>query len=260
MRIVLLIFILGWNFINAQEQKVLKLEYVSKNFLDFDVEGIDNLFIFENNSKTLYIVGEKYDVKSTSKKTAADIVLKMSYKTGDEYYFQDKVTDSLFFKDIVIQDIFYVKEKLPQFKWMLVEEYREIENKKLQKATTSFRGRNYTAWCDLENPINQGPWKFNNLPGLAYSIIDETPNFYFEWHLSKISHVLLKEVPITRPETKKYIEIREFVDSKIKVYKEFEEKSKARSSNIPGLEEISNNTKTIDRKIRSNEIKYEWED
>ena len=163
----------------------------------------------------------------------------------------------LFF--IVIQDVFYVTEKLPTFTWVLIDEFREVENKKLQKATTTFRGRTYTAWCDLDTPINQGPWKFNNLPGLAYSIIDETPNFHFEWHLAKISEVPLEEVPFTKPEQKKYIDIKEFVAERTEVYKEFEEKSRARTS-IPGLEEVSSESHYIDRRIRSNEIKYEWED
>lgn len=257
MKIILLAFILSFNIVNAQEQKATKLEYISTNFLDYNFEGIDNVYIFENYQKSLTIVEDKIDLRK--KKLKEDEIITIKLETSErEYYFQDKEKQMLFFRDIVIQDIFYVSEKLPIFTWLLINEFKEIENKKLQKATTNFRGRTYTAWCDLDTPIDQGPWKFNNLPGLAYNIIDETPNFYFEWHLRKVNEVPLSEVPFTNPEQKKYLDIKEFVSERAKVYKEFEEKSRARTS-IPGLEEVSSESHYIDRRIRSNEIKYEWE-
>lgn len=40
------------------------------------------------------------------------------------------------------------------------------------KAQTSFYGRNYTAWFSLDIPINDGPYKFNGLPGLIVQIAD----------------------------------------------------------------------------------------
>lgn len=253
---ILILLIITINSLYAQEKKAMKLEFISKNFLDFNVEGIDQMYLFDNFSKSLYVVGEKNESIIPSKVKANIIVTIPS--SEKEYYFQDKEKQMLFFRDIVIQDVFYVTEKLPTFTWVLKDEFKNLENKKLQKATTTFRGRNYTAWCDLDTPVNQGPWKFNNLPGLAYSIIDETPNFYFEWHLHKVSEVPLNEVPFTTPEQKKYIDIKEFVEKRAKVYKEFEEKSRARTS-VPGLEEVSSESHIIDRRIRSNEIKYEWE-
>ena len=49
-----------------------------------------------------------------------------------------------------------------------------------QKATTTFRGRNYTAWFAPEIPSNNGPWKFGGLPGLILKISDDKRNFIFE--------------------------------------------------------------------------------
>jgi len=261
MRIIVLVFLfsLKLTLVNAQERKAIELQYLSKNFLDFDVEGIDKLYLFDNNSKSLYIVGDKEDIKETSKKVKADIVLKIP-SLEDEYYFQDKKQDTLYFKDVIIQDAFYVKEKTPKFIWLLANEYKEIQGKKIQKATTTFRGRTYTAWCDLENPISVGPWKFNNLPGLAYSIIDETPHFYYEWHLLQMIEIDFEKIPVLEKEPQKYIGIKEFIIERAKVYEKFEERNRARTVNVPGLEEISSDSKSIDRKIRANEIKYEWEE
>lgn len=257
MRVIILMLILGLNIVNAQENKATKLEYISRNFLDYNFEGIDQVYIFDNNRKSLSVVGNKIDIGKKREKEEQIVTINLE-SSENEYYFQDKEKQFLFFRDIVIQDVFYVTEKLPIFIWVLIDEFKVIENKKLQKATTTFRGRTYTAWCDLDTPIDQGPWKFNNLPGLAYNIVDETPDFHFEWHLSKLSKVPLKEVPFTNPEQKIYIDIKDFVAERARVYKEFEEKSRARTS-IPGLEEVSSESHYIDRRIRSNEIKYEWE-
>lgn len=261
MKIIILIILFGLpiNLVFSQEKKPIELHYLSQNFLDFNVEGIDKLYLFSNNSKSLYVVGNKENIKEKPSKVQADFVVELT-TLDDEYYFQDQKKDSVFFKEIVIQDVFYVKEKTPNFTWKLVEEFKIVENKKLQKATTTFRGRNYSAWCDLETPISIGPWKFNNLPGLAYSIIDESPNFYFQWHLLKITETDINKIPFLEKEKKQYIKIKDFINKRTKVYQEFEERNKARTLNISGLEEMSNESKSIDRKIRSNEIKYEWEE
>src|SRR5690606_42122893 len=39
--------------------------------------------------------------------------------------------------------VYYIREDIPNFKWQLQEEYKNINGVNLQKATTHFRGRNY---------------------------------------------------------------------------------------------------------------------
>ena len=68
MRVVLLMFVLTLNMLNAQEQKATKLEYLSKNFLDFNVEGKDNLYVYNNSLNSLLIEGDKKEVNDHYKK------------------------------------------------------------------------------------------------------------------------------------------------------------------------------------------------
>lgn len=99
----------------------------------------------------------------------------------------------------------------------MIDQFKSVNDVKLQKATTTFRGRNYTAWCDLNTPISQGPWKFNNLPGLVYEISDDALDFNYEWHLIKVSEAkeydfssydFSKEKTISQQEyIKKWIEL-----------------------------------------------------
>lgn len=49
-----------------------------------------------------------------------------------------------------------------------------------QKATTIFLGRTYEAWFTSEIPINNGPWKFGNLPGQILQVSDTQKHYVFE--------------------------------------------------------------------------------
>jgi GLPGLI family protein len=57
--------------------------------------------------------------------------------------------------------------------WTLRNETKKIKSFTCKKATTTFRGRNYTAWYTEELSIIGGPWKFDGLPGLILSVSSE---------------------------------------------------------------------------------------
>jgi len=71
-------------------------------------------------------------------------------------------------------------ESSPSFKWKMEVDTTTILTYSCQKATTTFRGRKYTAWFAPEIPSNNGPWKFGGLPGLILKISDESNSFLFE--------------------------------------------------------------------------------
>jgi GLPGLI family protein len=70
-------------------------------------------------------------------------------------------------------------EDTPKFKWIIRKDTTTMLGYACQKATTTFRGRNYTAWFAPEIPLNNGPWKFGGLPGLILKIYDDNRNFTF---------------------------------------------------------------------------------
>lgn len=49
-----------------------------------------------------------------------------------------------------------------------------------QKATCSWRGRDYIAWFTSEIPVSDGPMKFYGLPGLIVEVADTEKNYIFE--------------------------------------------------------------------------------
>lgn len=72
------------------------------------------------------------------------------------------------------------EEKMPEFDWKISYETSEILGYHCQKATTTFRGRNYTAWFTMQIPVSDGPWKFKGLPGLIMKISDSEGHYSFE--------------------------------------------------------------------------------
>jgi len=72
-----------------------------------------------------------------------------------------------------------------QINWQLSDETKKMGDYTLQKATTKFGGRNWTAWFNKEINISEGPYKFRGLPGLIFQLEDSKSNFIFTLVKSK---------------------------------------------------------------------------
>lgn len=92
----------------------------------------------------------------------------VSYKVTKEY--PDFKT--FLFKNIST-DRYKVKEdKKPE--WKILSDKLKIGEYNAQKATTSFGGREWTAWFSTDLPFQDGPYKFYGLPGLIVKVEDAT--------------------------------------------------------------------------------------
>ena len=106
-------------------------------------------------------------------------------------------------KIIIIDDIKGVgpirSKDLALQTWDITTDTTSIKGYLCNKATTSFRGREYTAWFTLDIPINDGPWKFHGLPGLILKVEDQEQIFQFNLvGLEKVdsySYIFIDEEP-----------------------------------------------------------------
>jgi GLPGLI family protein len=80
----------------------------------------------------------------------------------------------------MLQSNYFYEEQLPTFNWEIANEKQLVLSYNCQKATMTFRGRDYIAWFTTDIPIPNGPWKFGGLPGLILKIADTKDNFIFE--------------------------------------------------------------------------------
>lgn len=79
----------------------------------------------------------------------------------------------------IAKDTYQYTEEFPKFDWKIESKTKEILGYQCQMATMDFSGRKYTAWFAKELPINNGPYIFNDLPGLIMEIGDNENHFHF---------------------------------------------------------------------------------
>lgn len=91
-----------------------------------------------------------------------------------------KDTNKLADYESIFGDSYVYEEPIPDMHWTLVNEKDEICGHECQKATCSFRGRDWTAWYCPDIEIDGGPWKFGGLPGLILKVEDSEKEHIFE--------------------------------------------------------------------------------
>jgi GLPGLI family protein len=84
---------------------------------------------------------------------------------------------------INIKNGYYSFKTTDKVNWTISSETKKADSYTLQKATTQFGGRNWTAWFCKDIPFNEGPFKFRGLPGLIFELSDTKKNFIY--HLIK---------------------------------------------------------------------------
>lgn len=71
------------------------------------------------------------------------------------------------------------KDQLHPQSWQLGPERKDILGYTCQRATTTFRGRKYTAWVATDIPLSNGPWLLGGLPGLILEAYDSNKEYHF---------------------------------------------------------------------------------
>ena len=144
------------------------------------------LFLGDNSS--IFLSKPLAMKDSLPKPTMADFSSERmkEYKAKTETDFDFKVMkgrdeQELYYTTHILDDKLFYTEPLGTLNWEIHPENKAISGYQVQKATTSFAGRNYVAWFTPEIPIPDGPYKFNGLPGLILSIEDTQLHYVFSF-------------------------------------------------------------------------------
>ena len=89
------------------------------------------------------------------------------------------------------------EETMEPFDWEIGKDTAIILDYPCQKATCTWRGRNYTAWFTENIPISEGPYKFHGLPGLIMKITDEKN--HYSWEIKGIVEVQNHPIYLNTP-------------------------------------------------------------
>lgn len=89
---------------------------------------------------------------------------------------------------------YMVVEPLDEIKWDIDSETSLWHNYTVQKATTTYGGRDWTVLFTQDIPVKSGPYKFNNLPGLVVKAWDSEDHFIFELLSSKKGEIDLRVI------------------------------------------------------------------
>lgn len=81
--------------------------------------------------------------------------------------------------DLIDAD-YYTYKTADLLRWQILPETKAVGPYTAQKATADFHGRSWTAWFAKDIPFNEGPYKFNGLPGLIVELSDDDGNFNFK--------------------------------------------------------------------------------
>nr|WP_294793936.1 GLPGLI family protein [uncultured Mucilaginibacter sp.] len=76
---------------------------------------------------------------------------------------------------------YLVEGEIEKIDWKILKDTLNFSGLRAQKATTTYKGRNWIAWFAPELPFTTGPWKLNGLPGLIIEAYDDKKDVQFKF-------------------------------------------------------------------------------
>jgi len=237
----------------AQTKAGLRVQYTMFCNTDLPLKYKTILWIQDNESiyKEEFSTTERWEEKPTE---ASTFNIERLRNNEGTYLRVDNKNKTLQFFDKLSGHIILVTDTYNSFKWDVTNDTKVIAGYKCNKATTSFRGREWIAWFTPEIPVSFGPWKLHGLPGLILECYDVTQRYRIsaEGIKTETSALFSKDFKtLMVSKNKVAMPYREFLE------KQEEARNNRLSSlaNVPGLQ-IDKAEKPPRNGI---ELKYEWE-
>lgn len=149
----------------TREKVLTSLDVVKEKsvYQDFTVPAQDSIIKVE--VEAMQKTGMYKDMSKSIK------MPKFSYKVVKAYPSMDiSVEDGISMKTFSYKDP-------AKFNWQISSEKSQMGTYDVQKATTDFGGRHWTAWFTTALPFQDGPYKFYGLPGLIVKIEDDAKEY-----------------------------------------------------------------------------------
>lgn len=134
----------------------------------------------------LDVLGKQSVFRSESARKADSLMLKNGYWqsrkiTFEQIYSFKNLISNKVYKSIThpaMYDLYHIniEDKLD---WKILPDKKKFDEIECQKAIVEYGGRNWIAWFDAKNPLQDGPYIFHGLPGFIVSVSDDKGEFNF---------------------------------------------------------------------------------
>ncbi|NML71486.1 GLPGLI family protein [Chryseobacterium sp. RP-3-3] len=163
-----------------------------------------SLNLFSQHSKIYYELKYKQDLLQKEPPIEEKMILKIEDNIASFYpdFFEsdtiiqqnglikinDYVSQTLLRKMGNSKNTYFISEERMNFKlesddkinWKILDSTKIVKpNVVLKKAVGKFGGREWIAWFNSEISIPEGPYKFNQLPGLVYEVYDKKNDYHY---------------------------------------------------------------------------------
>ncbi|WPO82303.1 GLPGLI family protein [Chryseobacterium sp. JJR-5R] len=167
------IFLIFANFLNAQNAFRFTYEYsYSPDSTKIENKIKETYFLDFINNKSLF-----YNIKHKSNDT---LFIKDNYVYSDfDYRILKNTSDDVLIEYNNLSEFIYSIEGRTNFQWSINSRLDKILNFNAQQAECHFEGRKWEVWFTTDLPFQDGPYKFNKLPGLIIKASDITGTHIF---------------------------------------------------------------------------------
>lgn len=158
---------------------------------------------------SIYIANQIWNLSANEKISILENIPKSNFKYRIT---KNQSSNKLFFEESISRDVFQYQELRELFNWEILDSSKVLLGYNCQKAVTNFGGRSYEAWFTSTIPLNDGPYKFNGLPGFIVSISDTKKHYNFQLVVLK----MVKEGEIIAPKATPFkVSKEKFIEKKI---------------------------------------------
>lgn len=133
------------------------------------------LLFNEKENKAVYID----QMNNFRKKTEEKPTFTVNVSGDDDFVYYKQNLSELKYTYELLKIPYLINDNTLSINWELTSDKKEIQGLICSKATTTFRGRNWTVWYCPQIPVVYGPWKFYGLPGLMMELTEDTNRFVF---------------------------------------------------------------------------------
>ncbi len=175
---IILALILSGTKVYCQNDSCYKYKVTYSMALNFFGTSSYDASLFFNKSQSMFEYKENFlGDERAEEKNDDEGNIKITYHDNSLNYIKTNKEKNIIRESKGISEIkepILIEESIPVIAWNISEETKKINQHDCYKATSSFRGRNYTVWFTPDIQTGFGPIKLNGLPGLILEVSDET--------------------------------------------------------------------------------------